>query len=181
MDINKLRTGDSFLERTKFNKKRPGAYLSAAIRWFARIKFNHIGTIIVEDDKVKVVEAVKEGVVETRIEKKLVDVNIEKYKILRRIDIDEINEQEFIANAKATIGLPYDKPALLFHQPIYQLTLRAKFGIWIGRTKKKAAGMFYCYELAAFLNNKFNDMFPKWWKINPREYINHPLHYEPEL
>ena len=48
--MENLKTGDIIAFRTKFNLFKPLTYLSAAIRFFAKVKHNHIGVLIVENN-----------------------------------------------------------------------------------------------------------------------------------
>jgi chorismate mutase len=171
--FSKLRTGDVFLEKTKFNNKRPMSWLSFAVRKIGGIEYNHAREIINENGQIYAVEAVNPVVRKTPWIDIIHDPEIEKVLILRAKDYDKINQAKYIYEAKALIGLPYDKPALLFHQLVQQLSKRLKLSIWIGRIKKKAMGMWYCFEIVAYLRR---DIFKRFWRIDPEtEFIPNPI------
>lgn len=173
LDHKGLKTGDVFLETTRMNWRRLMSYLSAAIRKIGGIKYNHARALINENGELYAIEAVYPEVVKTPWIDIINDDEIEAVMILRAKDVDQIDEAKYIAEAKALVGLPYDKPALLLHQLVQQITKRIKLSIWIGRIKKKAMGMWYCYEIVAYLRR---DIFPKFWRIDPEdEFIPHPI------
>ena len=167
--LAQVQTGDIFLEKTRFNIKKPKSWLSYLVRKIAGIIYNHARAVIIEDNERYVIEATTPKVKKTSWVDVINDSEIEKVLILRVKENIEINQQKYIQEAKDLIGLPYDKPALLFHQLVMQMTKRIKLDIWIGRTKKKSMGMWYCYEIVAYLWRQY---YPKFWRVDPEEFMN---------
>jgi len=52
---------------------------------------------------------------------------------------------------------------------IHQLILQ-KTGYWIGR-KLKANNRFYCSEYVAYIYNQLYNLFPEWYKMNPKNIL----------
>ena len=114
-----LKTGDIILFRTPFKVFNPISYLSASIRFFASIKYNHAGIIIKNWDVPFVNEAVGRGV----ISMPYIDRKADKIKILR--PAFDINEKELAQKANSALGkTPYDFSGLLFWQLLFQTRIR---------------------------------------------------------
>lgn len=158
-----MKTGDLLLVRRKFNWKRPISYLSTSIRWFTDFYFNHMEVIVVIDGVIYTVGAHFLGVKMQRFDEYTSDKDLEilhvKYKELafNRI-FDTVNNR-------------YDKMALLFHHPIYQLTRKwnnywngKDEGVWLGKTGEEAKEALVCSEVVAWVHE-----LPKFWLMSTRE------------
>lgn len=158
---NAPQVGDVIFFRTKFSLWSPMSWLSALIRFFARIKYNHVGIIAYDDvtGELCVFEAVAKGITSTSFEKRIENRQV----IVRRprpyIKKDDAYYFDLCNKYK---GYKYDKAGLLWEQLILQLT-----GKWVGTTnKEKAMRKFYCYEFAAFVSGEQD-----WLKINPKTFL----------
>jgi hypothetical protein len=155
-----LQTGDIVYFRTRARLLNPLTWIAPPIRFFAKIKYNHVGVIVENWDVPFVNEAVEKGVISINSLDRI------KGKVMIKRPLFEIDERKFAVKANSMLGKTgYDFSALLIHQLIFQTT-----GIWMGRKGNKAAKRMYCYEYVAWCYNK---LFPEWWKISPINMINH--------
>lgn len=166
-----LKTGDIVLFHSDFKFYSPISYLSAAIRFFADIYYNHVGIIIKNWDVPMVNEAVGRGIISDIVTDRLRGKEI---KILR--PKFEFLEKELAIKANNKLGnTGYDFSGLLFYQLIFQLTK-----VWIGtKNKQRAEKRMYCYEYVAFLINQIKpDIYQDWWEIDPNKLINDSDNFE---
>jgi hypothetical protein len=134
------------------------SWLSALIRLFARIRYNHTGVIVNNWSIPFVNEAVGRGIISIEAKERMAGKQV---KIFRRKN--PIIERDFAIRANSKLGkTPYDFSGLLFYQLAFQL-----FHVWIGtKNKERAEKKMYCYEYIAWLHS---DIFSDWWKINPKD------------
>lgn len=158
---NAPQVGDVIFFRTKFSLWSPMSWLSALIRFFARIKYNHVGIIAYDDvtGELCVFEAVAKGITSTsfaqRIKNRKILIRRPRY-YLKKDDAYYFDVCNSNKNKK------YDKAGLLWEQLWLQL-----FGRWIGTTnEEKAKQKFYCYEFAAYVSGEEN-----WYQINPQTFL----------
>lgn len=162
MKIEDLKTGYIVGFYTPLKWYNPATWLSALIRLFADIKYNHVG-IVVENWEVPFInEAVFKGVIPIEAKSRL------KGKHVRIAEVEtDMLERQIAVRANSKLGRTgYDFSGLLFHQLILQL-----FGVWIGRKGEKAGKKMYCYEYVAWI---YEEYFPEWWSINPKFIWGHP-------
>jgi len=154
-----VRTGDIVLFRTPFKLWKPASWLSALIRYFAKIKYNHVGVVVSNWNVPFVNEALGRGVIPSPFKDRVIGVQV---KILRpNFYLADGFEKAFATKANSKLGITgYDFSGLLFFQLVYQI-----FGVWIGtKNKKRAEKRMYCYEYVGWC---YSNLFPDWWKINP--------------
>lgn len=154
-----LKTGDVVFFRDSFSWN-PMTWLATLIRFFAKIKYNHVGVIIDND----IYEAIGSGVVRRPFRARLIG---RKVKINRKKQPAKAYELRQLAYD--CLGRKYDFAGLFWFQLWFQL-----FKKWIGfKSQEKAARRFYCYEFAAYVNQE-----PDWWKVNPKEFLNSKKYIE---
>src|SRR3990167_3222306 len=123
--------------RTKLKWFDPLSWLSAAIRYFAKIKYNHTGIIFKMEGIPFIFEAVGRGVICTEANYRLSG----KITLVRTPRVPPAIREFRRAVSKAG-HTKYDFVGLLFYQLFFQI-----FHIWIGsNNKNKADDRFYCYE-----------------------------------
>ena len=157
-----LKTGDIIISRTGFKWYSPISYLSAAIRFFAKTKYNHAALVLFNWGKPFANEAIGRGVIAhpfgTRLKGKQIMV-------LRPIFIK--SEKEIATKANSNIGLSkYDVIGLIW-QAIYLTT-----GKWYGKRGKESIKRQYCFEYVAWVYN-----LPNYWRVTPKEFINSDKFY----
>lgn len=153
MEITNFQTGDLVFFRDSFSWN-PMSWLATLIRFFAGVKYNHVGIVIGTD----IFEAIGRGIVRRPL---LQRISGRKIKVNRRKSHlpDEIIKQRAFYN----LGRKYDFAGLLWFQLWFQL-----FKHWIGfKSPEKAARKFYCYEFVAYVHDEKD-----WWKVNPKDFIN---------
>lgn len=143
------------------------SWLSAIIRFFADIKYNHVGIVVFVWDVPMLYEAVGRGIISTKFVDRVNDKDI----LISR-PIPHIVEAEYARLASSFLGhTPYDVIGLIWHQLVLHVT-----GKWIGSTNKdKAKKRFYCYEYVAFMNA---DSYEKWYEVKPKEFLKASWHRE---
>lgn len=161
-----VQTGDIVYFRTAFKWHKPLAWLSVTIRFFAKIKYNHVGVVVMNWNKPFIAEAVGRGIICTPLDERLKDMKI----VIKR-PYETPNERSFAIEAMSYMGRPYDVIGLIWHQLWWNA-----FGVWIGpddpsRNKKR----FYCYEYMALLHRK---LYPVWWRVKPKEVLEETQHTE---
>ncbi len=163
--MGKVKTGDIVFFRTKFSWKSPMSWLSVAIRWAARIKYNHVGVVVENWGQPFINEALANGIVSqpysTRVKGKQIMVVRPKR---------PIEEEAYAKEANCLLGIPYDVKGLIWDQLIFQIT-----GKWSGQGEHEAKDRLYCYEYAALMNK---EDYPDWWKVDPKSFLNGNWHYE---
>lgn len=165
-----VETGDLIFFRTRFKWYSPISWLSAAIRFFAKIEYNHVGVIVSVWEEPMVLEAVGRGITMTPL-----SVRLKKNDTIIKRPIKQIIEDEFAVEACDFAGhTRYDIIGLIWHQLVWNVC-----GIWIGPDNEdKATKSFYCYEYAAYLHR---DLFPNWIKVNPKEFLNSDKLYKVDV
>lgn len=149
----RLQTGDIVLFRTPFKWYNPISYLGAAIRFFTKYPYNHVGVVVSNWGKLFINEAIEKGVISIPVENRFKGEDV---LILR--DPIGIDEEVFARRANSFLGnTGYDFTSLLMFQLIFQVTKT-----WIGRTQEKAKKRMYCSEYVAYLYGINN-----WWRVSP--------------
>jgi hypothetical protein len=153
-----FKSGDRIFVRGNLIWYKPMSWLSALIRFFAKIKYNHTGIIVSNWNETFINEAVAKGILANHIQElKGKYIRVDRCK--QTIDVDY-----FCKKANSKLGTPYDHKGLLLDQLIFQL-----FHKWTGHTHEFAESKMYCYEYGAWC---YNWLFPEWWEINPVDYLN---------
>jgi hypothetical protein len=153
MEYIDVRTGDLvfFHDSLSWN---PMSWLATLIRFFAKIKYNHVGVVVGDE----LYEAIGRGIVRRPLKDR---IKGRKIKVNRRKEHLPVNL--IMIRANENLGKKYDFAGLLWFQLWYQL-----FKEWIGfKSPEKAARKFYCYEFAAYVHAE-----NEWWKVNPKDFIN---------
>ena len=159
-----LQVGDKVFVKTLFNWRVPLSYLSACVRFFAGMNYNHV-RVVSKNDKGELVyvEALERGVVESTITH-----NLEKERVLiRRNNMISIADKiKYVERIKNIVGDKYDTFTLLVVELLWNT-----FGIWIGaKTEEEATKRFICYEVLGFLDQEqLAKEFPnlRWWMLHP--------------
>ena len=160
----KLLTLDTISYRHPFVWWKPMRYISAAIRFFTKCKYNHSAIIIECWDKVMVAEAKSKGISITPYEDwaKDLKISIQRQKLV-------YSRKKLAQTAMSKQGYTgYDFSGTLFYQLIYQLT-----GHWLGaKDKKRAEKRMYCSEYVAWIWNEVINLYPDFYKIAPDDIHN---------
>ena len=155
-----LQPGDKVFVQTLFNWKSPLSYLSACVRYFAKMKYNHVRVVSEYKGELMFIEAIEKGVEPTPIR-----YNPDKEKILVRrnhIPVDKFVYQERL---RKIIHKKYDFWTLLVVELLWNT-----FNIWIGaKTEEEAMRRFICYEVLFYADQE--QFRPKWWMFKPEESI----------
>jgi hypothetical protein len=143
------------------------SWVARQIKKVTKSTVNHAGLAFWEDGELYVVEALEKG-----IEKRTWEESIKGKGILIGVykgDYKfELLNHEIRNLAKRANN--YDYYSLLIAQPIYQW-----FGLWIGRSEKKAEANLYCSEAVAYVYNRVYNLFnKKWHKITPAKLMDLP-------
>lgn len=164
---SQLQTGDIVLFYSPFNWKRPMSYLSAAIRFFAAVRYNHAAVYVSNWGVGFINEAVGRGLVPEIASHRLRNVSV---KILRPPADYNKKEEGVARKANSLLGYTrYDFAGTLWFQLLFNLFGKKK---WFGPTSRKAAmDRMYCYEYAAWVHE---DIFPYWWKIDLESVVFSP-------
>lgn len=159
-----LQTGDILLFYTRFNWKKPITYLSAAIRFFARVKYNHAAVYIKNWNVGFVNEAVGRGVISEIASHRMKNVEV---KIRRLKDPYYTPGSEIAKKANSVLGYTrYDFLGTLWYQLLFQLSGKR---FWLGpENKNESMKRMYCYEYAAWVHDI---AYPDWWKVDLDEVI----------
>lgn len=136
-------------------------WLSAAIRWFAKVKYNHVGTIVCWNGVPMVMEAVGRGIIPTPL-----DIRLKKSKVFIKRDSGVSYGSDWVRDIVEYSGhTPYDHIGLLIHQAVWTAS---GYTIWIGaQTPEQAEKRFYCYEFSAKMAGR-----EYWWHVNPLYHFN---------
>lgn len=143
------------------------SWLSATIRFFAGIKYNHVGVVVLIWGKPFILEAVGKGIIATIYYRRVHGKDIKISRPNRKID-----EKEFAVEAVSYLSTKYDVLGLIFYQLIYTLT-----GKWLGGNESNENKRMYCYEYVALLNK---EDYPSWYKVNTKEFLYGSWHKEIE-
>lgn len=170
-----IKTGDVLMVSSS-------SWLSRQIQKITKSKWNHAGIFVWIWGELFIIEAERRGIQITKwTDKKYDGGNSTKRKLMRMSPKKRLNQKEVATFMLPMCGTkPYDFMSLLLYQVIYNLT-----GKWIGRTREKAKGRFYCSEFTAYVYNHFLGYFDnEWWKTSPKmlvrdEYFNmYPINFE---
>lgn len=158
-----MNTGDVILYRTNFCWYKPMTWLSAAIRLFTGVKYNHVAVIVSNWERLFINEANQKGVITNPIEAKL-ERNGNEYIVLK--PIFNINEREFAIRANGKIGTKYDYFNLIFQQVHYRI-----FKWWLGKDIAHEGKRMVCSEYVAYCFEPFADGFEDWYKWSAKEFL----------
>jgi len=159
------RDGQVIAFRTPLSMK-PISWLSAVIRLFAKVKYNHVGIIIIVYGRAMVAESVGRGFILTpfidRTHDKIYDrdyvVFDPKY---RKFDGEKVRNGAIELLGKT----PYDVVGLL------QQAVWNTLNIWVGKAGEEAKAKMYCYESMAYLHRR-SKTFKYWWTVKPSDLFN---------
>lgn len=160
-----LKTGDIILFYTPFRWYKIRTYLSALIRFFASTKYNHAGVVVNSWGVPMLNEAQAVGIITEPCYTRLKGCYV---KVLRRADIDDLNEKDLAKKINSRLGnTKYDFSGTLVHQLVFNISnwLFNNYW-WVGKTGEDAAARMYCYEYAGWVHR---DLYTEWWKINLAE------------
>ena len=152
-----LKTGDVAAFRTSFNVIKPVTWLSTSIRYFAKIKHNHVG-VIITTDKTEIYESIEGGFKNREFTEKLKEYDLKNIIILRPVYPEFVESLFRIETKILAFNTPYDVVGLL-SQLVWNLT-----NVWVGKRREKAKSLMYCYESMGYLHRR-SKVFRKWWKI----------------
>lgn len=156
--MENIKTGDIIFFRSKFYWYSPMSWLSAAIRLFAKIKYNHVGIIIEIDKCLFVLEAIGRGIIPTPLEyryDKSDCIIVRPKKVSKTFRKDALS---YVGYTK------YDLMGLLVHQAVWTAS---GYRIWIGKKgPKEAKKTLYCYEYSSLMEGDKD-----WWMVKPKEYL----------
>lgn len=165
-----LQPGDKVFVQTLFNWKRPLTYLSAAVRFFAGMKYNHVRVVSEYKCKLVFVEAIERGVEPTPIR-----YNPDKERILVRRNYIPVDKYVYQERLRKIMFRKYDTWTLIVVELLWNV-----FNIWIGaKTEEEAMKRFICYEVAFYSDKEFVEVEfkEKWWKVFPSKYIDAKFMY----
>jgi len=155
-----LQTGDVLV----YSKK---AIISRLIQIVTRSKFNHIGTVVRENNTIWVYEAIAKSYV-----RRLLRDSIEKdclQVIVKRPNFS-FDAFSMITEHDLLLGTKYDTPSIFFS------LLHSLFGGWLGSRNVKRV---YCSEAAAYVFNELTGLFPDWFKTSPDEFAENEVLFLP--
>ena len=164
MDINLIKTGDCLLVSGN-------SWLSKAIKFFTKSKYNHSGIfwwsygelMVIEEDMTGYGSV---GLIVTRFEDYL---NSSKGLLVRRpkFDVDGENYGRFMQQYLGK--LRYSFWDLIVAQPLYQVSKKIfKNGIWIGGKSLKD-GRTICSGWTYYVYDSFTKKFRDWFKKSPAD------------
>lgn len=154
-----LESGDIILIRNEFLWYKPMRYLSAIVRFFTGVKYNHASMVVVTDGVPLQVEAKLSGVVASNLQDSI-ERKKSKIIILRR---QESNQSTVRTRALNLLGKPYDIPTLIWWQLLYR-TLK----VWMGPTDgPENLNKLVCTDLVAYAHE-----FPGYWKFSAKEFLD---------
>jgi len=168
IDKKLLKTGDIILTSSN-------TFLAKAIKWFTKSKYNHIGTILIVEDIIYIVESNSydggAGVINTPIDSYL---NSDK-KLLFRRPYFNINEEAFTSFCLENVGkFKYDFKTLLFIQPWHTLT-----GGWLGTKKVENDSRLICSQFIAYLFHTLHkNLFRNYHSMTPADFVNSHLFFD---
>jgi len=158
--MGSIKTGDIIYFRTLFHIFKPMSWLGVLIRLFTKVKYNHVGLIVLIEKLPFVIEAVGRGVIITPYRQRTNDKKI----MIKRgsLSIKDSFSREALGYCGHT---KYDVLGLVWHQLLWNIT-----GVYTNaKNDSEAAERFYCYEFAAFMHR---DKYPDWKTVNVNEFIN---------
>lgn len=154
----KLESGMQIFFYTPFRWTDLMSWLASAIRYFAKIKYNHASTVVCNWFVPFVNEAVASGVNPTNCADRLKGRQI----LIRRFKGGlPYTERDFCIRANEKLGdTKYDYKGLVFYQLVFQL-----FHVWLKRKREYVERHMYCYDYNAYCYQEYYG--PEWWNINP--------------
>ena len=161
MNIEELKTGDIILVGGT-------SWLNKRIKKITKSRYSHIGIIYRAYDEILVVEQDRTGFGGAG----LICTNINnyfngKYDILLRRPNFYVDGSEYGKEFLKDLGrFRYSYFDLIVAQPILQLT-----GRWIGGTTMND-GRTVCSGYVAYIFDKFEKLYPKWYKMTPAQFEN---------
>lgn len=163
LKISDLNVGDVILEHTKFNPKEDKvSILSALIRYFTKNYWNHAKYIVESKNRLRVQEALAQGIVERDLEDALLGRDI---LIMRTVTpLTKVQKSNFSSLAERLVGVKYDYLGTLFFQLIKQLT-----GKWYGTRDLSFNKAKYCSEAPMFLYYNVTGIIKKPWGYSPAD------------
>lgn len=153
-----LQSGDVILYRTGFVWTHPITYLSAAIRFFTGVEYNHAAVVVSSWGVPMINEAIGKGIIQRPLAEHL---ERHKSKIFVLRPTAPLEESAFCIHANSALGRSYDTTALVFHHLWYRLTKR-----WTGSTREKAEKKMVCSEYVAWCHRLEN-----WWLYSSAELL----------
>lgn len=164
MNLNLNKLDKNKIYKISFRKGitlNPMSWLGGLIRFFAKVKYNHVAVLFYKNNEWKLQEAIDAGVITTKYENSNAVGYYSEYQLETpkfEYEINTVlNRIDFIENKK------YDYEGLLFLQLLLNL-----FKKWYGKGKN-GDKKFYCYEAVAYvfsindsykiLPKKFNELF----------------------
>ena len=162
----KLQTGD-IIARTVRLSLNPLSWISIFIRIFARIRYEHVSHIVVENGECMVFRtAVVKKYYKMPAETFLTSLKYDSDFVVYRPIYENFNPIKFAFESNVDLGSSYDFPGLI------QQFFWNVFGLWISRSIEKAAKHKHCYERMWYLNRNCQTFNP-WQKSKPEDlFIN---------
>lgn len=161
-------TGYIYCQRNYFDAKKISTYLATLIRFFAKVKYNHVGVIITEDGEHWLYESVQRGVTKTLLSDKIKNKTyINDYLVLKP-SYPTFKCKTVKERVHSILGVKYDVLTLIAVQLLW-----TTLNIWIGsKTEQKALKRMICYEVIWYAHKDCKLFQPNWWKSKPNNIYN---------
>jgi hypothetical protein len=159
-----LKAGDVIMFRNGFVPEKPVTALSAAIRFFTKFKYNHVG-VVVENNGVLFINEALAGGVTARPLYNFLERKNSSIAVLR--PKEAVKPIVFSRNANKYVGIKYDVTSLIFHHTVYRIPklLGFKFfGPWEGKTGERATSKLVCSEYVGLVHG-----LDKFWLMSTKE------------
>jgi hypothetical protein len=142
---------------------KPISWLSSAIRFFAKVKYNHVGIIITLYGRAMVAESVGRGFIVTPLSDRIEGKRYQQDYVIFRCEYKKYDPEKIRTEAIMLLGkTPYDVRGLI-DQAIWNT-----FNVWKGKIGKEAMKRMYCYESMAYLHRR-SKTFKNWWLVKPSD------------
>lgn len=161
-------TGYVYCQRNQFKWNKPLTWLSTAIRFFAKVQYNHVGIIVQNKTDIWLYEAVEKGVVRTDFREKIKNKKYKEDFLILKPYYREFSKPVCIAEGNYLLKKPYDFENLFIVQLLWDT-----LNIWVGaKTEVKALKRLICYEVVWFVHRRSNTFKNEWWKSKPSYIYN---------
>lgn len=162
----KAQHGDTVLIYNPFKWNDWHTYVSALIRIFIKLHYNHCESIVEIDGSLYSFGALKDGYTKRTLEEMLAGKDVEDLAILRpKFTFDSY---KFRSTAISFIGIKYNYIGTFFDQAILQVT---NDKVWIGaKALNMACRKLYCSEACAALYFFCGvDSFKEYYRTSPKD------------
>lgn len=158
--VSQLKTGDVFLQHTKFVWYKPLTWFSALIRKFTKSRWNHTSECLIINWEAYMIESLASGIT-LRTRKDWVDEPYERDMMWQRYNKPfYTNEKDYIIHCLMELDKKYD------WMGIVKMTIYLFFGRW-NQGETTSESQWRCSEYTAY--NKWLEWRPRYM---PRDFAN---------